>query len=100
MILIGRIHLHAHLFGFLAVDACRNRAASSHQTHSGIVAKLRLNFIEHGLLHIDEGDAQVAKHTRQERVSRIARDDDVVAPVALKALGAVIHGNCRIRSAV
>ena len=56
--------------------------------------------LENVNLHIDEGDIQVAKQSGQECVSGVARNDDVVTAVFLQTLGAVIHGDCRIGTAI
>ena len=37
---------------------------------------------------------------RQERMSRVARDDDVFTAVIFQALASVIHGNRRIGAAI
>ena len=65
MVFVRRKHLHTHLVGFLTIDAGGNRATCGHEAHAGVFAELGLNFIEHGLLHVDKGNVQVAKQSMQ-----------------------------------
>ena len=96
MCFVGREHGKVHGFGLLPVDPRLHGTRRCQKADAGRVAEFLADFLHRHLLHVDEGNAQVALEVRNESVRRIAGNDQHVAAVLLEATGAVEHRERRV----